>query len=473
MLTNTRIRAVVGTLSLCVLVIVTLAAGRQSARPGEASIVITGGTVVTMDPARHVWSPGAIAIKGTEIVAVDTPEVIRARFKAGQVIDATGQVVMPGLVNTHTHAPMVMFRGLADDLALMDWLQKYIFPAEAKTVSASMVRIGTELALLEMIRSGTTTFADMYYFEEEVGRAAKRAGLRAIVGETIIGFPVPDAKTPAESLARTEAMAREFANDPLVGAAVAPHSPYTIDTETLQACRALADRYRIPIIIHVAETEDEVTTLRAKYSLSPVAYLASIGFLGPRIVAAHGVWIGDEDIPTLVRFGIGISHNPESNMKLASGTAPVPKYLAAGLNVGLGTDGAASNNDLDMVEAMRQAAFLHKLVNRDPRVVGAPIALEMATIGGSRVLGLDKRIGSLEPGKHADVITVSMQGPRQTPMYDAVSHLVYVSRGDDVQNTIVDGRILMRNRKVLTMDEPAVLRAARALAVQVRAAVAR
>ncbi len=460
-------------LALCAVVAVVRAAAVPPARPADATIVITGGTVVTMDPARRVLSPGAVAIRGTDIVAVDRPEAISAGFKADRIIDAAGQVVMPGLVNTHTHAPMVMFRGLADDLALMEWLERYIFPAEAKTVSASMVRTGTELALAEMIRSGTTTFADMYYYEEEVGRAAKRAGVRAVVGETIIGFPSPDAKIPTDSLARTETMAREFANDPLVVAAVAPHSPYTLDTQTLQACRALADRLRIPILIHVAETEDEVATLRAKYSKSPVGYLASIGFLGPRVVAAHGVWVDDEDIATLRQFGVGVSHNPESNMKLASGTAPVPKYLAAGVTVGLGTDGAASNNDLDMVEAMRQAAFLHKLVSRDPRVISAPVALEMATIGGSRVLGLDKLIGSLEPGKKADIITVSMQGPRQTPMYNAVSHLVYVSRGDDVQNTIVNGRILMRDRRILTMDEPAVLAAARRLAEQVRAAVAK
>jgi len=447
------------------------AGGPQPVGRRAVSLVITGGTVVTIDPARRVLSPGALAIDGADIVGVARPEEISARFTAGQTIDASGQVVLPGLVNTHTHAAMVMFRGLADDLALMEWLERYIFPAEARTVSPEMVRVGTELALLEMIRSGTTTFADMYYFEEEVGRAAKRAGVRAVVGETIIGFPVPDAKTPAESLKRAEDLAREFARDPLIVAAVAPHAPYTLDREGLQACRSLSDRFAIPILIHVAETADEVRTMRERFGLSPVAYLASIGFLGPRIVAAHGVWVSQEDIATLGRSGVGIAHNPESNMKLASGTAPVPRYLAAGLNVGLGTDGAASNNDLDMFEAMRQAALLHKLESRDPRAIGASVALDMATIGGSRALGLDKLVGSLEPGKRADVITVSMAGPRQTPMYNAVSHLVYVSRGDDVQNTIVNGRILMRDRRVLAMDEPAVLAAARKLAEKVREAV--
>ena len=435
------------------------------------SLVLTGGAVVTMDQSHRILSPGAVAIDGTDIVGVDSPAAVAARFKATETIDTTGQVVLPGLVNTHTHAAMVMFRGLADDLALMDWLERYIFPAEAKTVSAEMVRIGTELALLEMIRSGTTTFADMYYFEEEVGRAARRAGVRAVVGETIIGFAVPDAKTPADSLRRAEDMAKEFANDPLVTPAVAPHSPYTLDTQWLQACRALSDRYRIPILTHLAETEEEVRTVRQKFSLSPSAYLASIDLLGPRVVAAHGVWVSDEDIVTLKRSGTGISHNPESNMKLASGAAPVPKYLASGVPVGLGTDGAASNNDLDMFEAMRQAAFLHKLESRDPRAVGAPVALEMATVTGSRMLGLGNLVGSLEAGKKADVITVSMKGPRQTPMYNPVSHLVYVSRGDDVENTIVNGRVLMRNRVVQTLDERAVLAAAQKLAERVREAV--
>jgi 5-methylthioadenosine/S-adenosylhomocysteine deaminase len=461
------------------------AAGAPSSPPRRVALVVTGGTVVTVDAGRRVLSPGAVAIDGTDIVAVDRPEVIRSRFVAKETIDARDQVVLPGLVNTHTHAAMVMYRGLADDLALMDWLQRYIFPAEAKTVSPDLVKVGTELAVLEMIRSGTTTFADMYYFEEVVGRVAKAAGMRAVVGETVIGFPSPDAKTPADALARTEALAREFAHDALIVPAVAPHAPYTVESEWLLACRRLSDRLGIPILIHIAETEDEVKAVREKHGMTPVGYLASIGFLGPRVVAAHGVWVDDEDMATMKRYGVGVSHNPDSNMKLASGTAPVPKYLAAGIPVGLGTDGAASNNDLDMIDAMRLAALLHKLESRDPKAIGAPVALEMATIAGSRILGLDRLIGSLEPGKRADLITISMKGPRQTPMYNPVSHLgprqtpmynpvshlVYVSRGDDVQNTIVNGRLLMRDRRVLTLDEAAVIAAARKLSERVREAV--
>ena len=306
---------------------------------------------------------------------------------------------MPGLINTHTHAPMVLFRGLADDLALMDWLQKYIFPAEAKTVSPEFVRAGTRLAALEMIESGTTTYADMYYFEEEIGRVTKAAGLRGVLGETIIQFPAPDAKTPAESLARAERFAKEFAGDELITPAVAPHAMYTLDADTLKACRALADRLRIPVIIHLAETKDEIKTADDKYRATPTAFLESLGFWGPRTLAAHAVHLTPADIAILAKRGVGVAHNPESNMKLASGIAPVEAMRKAGVAVGLGTDGAASNNDLDMFEAMRQAAFLHKLVDGDPARGSRAVALEMATIGGARALGMDKEIGSLEAGQ--------------------------------------------------------------------------
>ena len=446
-------------------------AAARAAQPRQVSLIVANGTVVTVDGTRHVLPRGSIAIDGRDIVAVDTAEAIAARYRGRDTIDASGSVVMPGLINTHTHAPMVMFRGLADDLALMDWLQKYIFPAEAKTVSPEFVRIGTRLAALEMIESGTTTYTDMYYFEDEIARATKAAGLRGVLGETIIQFPVADAKTPADSLALTERFAREFANDDLITPAVAPHAMYTLDPETLKACRALADRLDIPVIIHLAETKDEVKTAQDKYKLTPTAFLESIHFWGPRTVAAHGVHVTAGDMAILARRHVGVSHNPESNMKLASGIAPVEAMRKAGVTVGLGTDGAASNNDLDMFEAMRQAAFLHKLVAEDPRAIPAPVALEMATIGGARVLGMERTLGSLEPGKRADLIVVSMASARQTPMYDPVSHLVYVTRGDDVTTTIVNGRVLMRDRKVLTLDERQVLADARAMAAKVRAAV--
>ncbi len=444
----------------------------QARQVRAVSLVVTGGTVVTMDAARRVIAGGAVAIEGSRIVAVGPAAEIAGAYRGRVVVDASGQVVLPGLVNTHTHAPMVLYRGLADDLALMDWLQQYIFPAEAKTVNPAFVRTGTRLAALEMIQSGTTTYADMYYFEEEIAAVTRAAGLRGVLGQTIIQFPAPDARTPAEGLARTAAFIAKFKDDDLVVPAVAPHALYTNDQATLTAARDLAVREGVPLLIHLAETEDEVKAARERAGTSPTGYLESFGFFtGARTLAAHGVWVSADDITTLARRGVGVSHNPESNMKLASGTAPVTGYLAAGVALGLGTDGAASNNDLDMFEAMRQASFLAKHATRDPRAVGAATALEMATLGGARALGMADRIGSLEAGKLADLITVRMNRTRQTPLYDPISHLVYTTRGDDVDTTIVNGRVLMRGRVVRTLDAPAVLAEARAAADLVRAAV--
>ena len=460
-------------MSLRVLLTIALACSivLSQAQRQTVSLILSGGIVVTMDGAARVVSPGAVAIDGRNIAAVDTPDAIAARFNGQTTIDTAGQVVMPGLINTHTHAPMVLYRGLADDLALMDWLQKYIFPAEAKTVTPDFVRAGTRLAALEMIESGTTTYADMYYFEEEIARVTRDAGLRGVLGQTIIQFPVPDAKTPKEGLARTESFIKEFASDDLIVPAVAPHSMYTLDAGTLKAARALADRARVPVLIHLSETANEIKTSQEAHKASPTEYLEELGFWGPRTVAAHGVWLSPSDMSILARHHVSVSHNPESNMKLASGAAKVVDMQRAGLVVGLGTDGAASNNDLDMFEAMRQAAFLAKLQTGDPRAVPARKALEMATIDGARALGMDNLIGSVEAGKRADLICVSMDAARQTPMYDPLSHLVYVTRGDDVRTTIVNGRVLMRDRKVLTLDESQVLRDARALASKVKAAV--
>jgi 5-methylthioadenosine/S-adenosylhomocysteine deaminase len=448
------------------------APGRVFAQgPAAISLIITNGIVVTVDGNRRVLNPGAVAINGAEIVAVDTPAAISSRYKAAQTLDAAGKVVMPGLINTHTHAAMVMYRGLGNDLNLMDWLQKYIFPAEAKTVTPDFVRIGTQLALLEMIQSGTTTFADMYYFEEEVAKATKAAGMRGVLGQTVIEFPVADAKTPADALKRTEAFAKQFDHDELITPSIAPHSVYTLDAQTLTAVSALAKRLMIPIQIHLAETSAEIGLSQERHKMRPVAILESLNFWAPITLAAHGVWINDDEIALLKRRGVGISNNPESNMKLSSGTAPVLKYRKAGVNVGIGTDGAASNNDLDMFEAMRQAAFQQKLVSMDPTAISAAEALEMATLGGASALGRRQRLGSLEPGKLADVIVVGMSKPRQQPLFDPIAQLVYASRGDDVETTIVNGKVLMRDRKVLTLDESKVLSEARAAAELVRRAI--
>jgi len=457
-------------------IVLTLAATAVlAAQPARRSVslVVIGGTVITQDAAHRVVAPGAVAIAGTDIVDVDSPAAIAAKYTAAETIDAKSEIVLPGLINTHTHAPMVMYRGLADDLALMDWLQKYIFPAEAKTVSPELVRVGTRLAAVEMIESGTSTFADMYYFEEEIARATFEAGLRGVLGETIIQFPVADAKTPAEGLARAERFIQEFKNNGLIVPAIAPHALYTNDKSTLLASAEIGRKYDVPVLIHFSETEDEVRGAREQYKMTPAAYLESIGFWGPKTLAAHGVWVSDEDIAILKRRSVGVAHNPESNMKLASGAAPVGKYLAAGVALGLGTDGAASNNDLDMFEAMRQASFLAKHATHDPTALSAQAALDMATIGGARALHMERLIGSLEAGKRADLITVSTAAARQTPMYDPVSHLVYATRGDDVRTTIVNGKVLMRDRQVRTINRASAIADANRLAAKVREAVGR
>ena len=462
---RTRLPAVAA-IAIAAMVVVSAQNGQR-----DVDLVVTGGTVVTVDGAGRVIEQGAIAIDGPDIAAVDTADAIAKQFRGRDTIDATGQIVMPGLVNTHTHAPMVLYRGLADDLPLMEWLNNYIFPAESKTVSPEFVRAGTKLAALEMIESGTTTFADMYYFEEEIAQETRRAGLRGVLGQTVIQFPVADAKTPADALARAETFITTYKRDPLITPAVAPHAIYTLDGPTLRAARELSRRHEVPTLIHLAEANDETRVAQERRAPSPVAYLESLGFLGPGVVGAHGVWVTDADIQTLKMRGVGVSHNAESNMKTASGVAPVPAYLRAGVNVGLGTDGAASNNDLDMFEAMRVTALLHKHESVDPAALPARTILEMATIRGARALGMDGRVGSLEPKKRADLITVSASGARQTPMYDPISHLVYVIHGDDVRNSIVNGRVLMRDRKVLTLDESAVIAEARSWSDKVRAAV--
>ena len=445
--------------------------GLSARQATEVSLIVANGIVITVDGTRRILNPGSVAINGTQIVAVDTAAAISARYRSANTIDATGKVVMPGLINTHTHAAMVMFRGLGNDLNLMDWLQQYIFPAEAKTVSPEFVRVGTRLALLEMIQSGTTTFADMYYFEEEVAKVTKAAGMRGVLGQTVIEFPVADAKTPADALARTEAFAKQFEHDELITPSIAPHSVYTLDAKTLTAVSQLAKRLMIPIQIHLAETQAEIGRSQERHQMRPVAILERLNFWAPTTIAAHGVWINDDEITLLKQREVGIAHNPESNMKLSSGTAPVMKYRQAGVSVGIGTDGAASNNDLDMFEAMRQAAFQQKLVSMDPTAITAAEALEMGTLGGARALGRGQRLGSLEVGKLADLIIVGMSKARQQPLYDPVAQIVYASRGDDVETTIVNGKVLMRDRKVLTMDEAAVLRDARAAADLVRKAV--
>ncbi|MGI8654728.1 MAG: amidohydrolase family protein [Pyrinomonadaceae bacterium] len=429
-----------------------LAPAAQSART-RVDTLVSGGTVVTMDASRRVIEDGAIAVQNGRVVAVGARAEIEAKYAARETIDARGRAVVPGLINGHTHIPMTLFRGLADDLDLQEWLTKYIFPAEAKNVTEDFVRAGTKLGLAEMIRGGTTTYCDMYYFEDAVADETAKAGVRALLGETVIDFPVPDNKTNAEAMAYTERFINKWRNHSLITPAIAPHAPYTVSEEHLKAVRALSDRTNAPIVIHVAETRKEVADIIKDHGASPVAYLARIGFLNDRVVAAHVIYASADEIRLLQKFGVGVVHNPQSNMKLASGVAPVPQMLAADVRLGLGTDGAASNNDLDMWEEMDTAAKLHKVVTLDPKVVTAREAFEMATLRGARALHMERFIGSLEAGKRADIVLVDLNALHQTPSYNIYSELVYATKAADVRTVIIDGRVVMRDRKLLTLDE--------------------
>ncbi|HSP33215.1 MAG TPA: amidohydrolase, partial [Thermoanaerobaculia bacterium] len=420
------------------------------AQAKTVDIVITGGTVLTMAGANI--DNGAVAIDKQNIVAVGTASDIAKRFTGRTTIDAHGKVVMPGFVNAHTHVPMTLFRGIADDRDLMDWLQHYIFPAEAKNVTPDFVRWGTRLAAIEMIESGTTTFADMYYFESDVARETKRAGLRAVAGETLIDFPAPDNKTWDAAIAYTRKYINDWKNDELITPALAPHAPFTVSREHLQEVRRVADELHAPILIHVSETKNELEQVAKEHGgLLPGLYLNSIDFLGHDVIAAHGVWLTPEEIRLFAEKKVGVAHNPISNMMLASGVAPIPAMLKAGINVALGTDGPAGSGDnLDMIEAMATAARLQKVMRGDPQALSARQVLEMATIGGARALGLDSKIGTLEEGKRADVIVIDLRTPNTEPHYAAESAIVYSAFGSNVSDTICNGKVLMRNRKVLT-----------------------
>jgi len=417
--------------------------------------------VITEDAQHRVIENGAIAIRGDRIVGVGARAEIDRQFQAKQRLDRPDAILAPGLINTHTHAAMSLFRGIADDLKLQDWLEKFIFPAEAKNVSPDFVRWGTRLGCLEMLLGGTTTFTDMYYFEDVVAEVAKEAGMRGVLGETIIGFPVADNKTPAAALQFTEKYLQRFANDPLVVPAVAPHALYTNSDETLKASRALADKYKVPLIIHLSETKKENDDAMAQRHMSPTKILDSLGVLTGRTVAAHGVWVDDDDLAILKSRGVGVAHCPSSNMKLASGVAPVVKMLSLDMAVGLGPDGpAGSNNDFNLFEEMDLAAKLAKVTTNDPRALPATAALEMATIRGARVVGMEKEIGSLEVGKRADMIVVGTDRAHGTPMYDPISQMVYALKADDVRDVMVNGKPVVRDARILTLNAVQILQKA-------------
>lgn len=430
------------------------------AQKKTVDLIVSGGTVVTMDAQKRVIENGAVAVAKDSIVAVNSAAEINRKYSARQTINANGKVVIPGLINTHTHVPMSLFRGISDDLDLNEWLTKYIFPAEAKNVDEAFVRAGTKLGLAEMIRGGTTTYCDMYYFEDAVADETFKAGMRGVLGETIIQFPVADNKTPTDAINYTQRFIAKWKNNPLIVPAFAPHAPYTVSTDDLKKIKNLSDKLNAPIVIHVAETKKEVDDITKQYGASPVSYLSKIGFLNNRMIAAHVVFANNEELNLLKRNGVGIAHNPQSNMKLASGVSPVPQMLLKDLSVGLGTDGAASNNDVDLWEEIDTAAKLHKLSSNDPKVVNAEQAFEMATIRGARALHLEKITGSLEAGKRADIVIVDFDSLHQTPFYNVYSALVYNTKSSDVSTVIINGKTIMRDKRLLTLDENAIKRTA-------------
>ncbi len=434
----------------------------EKSRAVNVDILIVGGTIVTMNEKREVIENGAIAITDGKIDLIGTRRIAERNSRAKRVINATGKVIIPGLINTHTHIPMALFRGISDDLDLNDWLTKFIFPAEAKNVNEQFVRAGTRLGLAEMIRGGTTTYCDMYYFEDAIADETKKAGVRGVLGETIIKFPVSDNKTPEDALAYTERFIKKWKNDPLIVPAAAPHAPYTLETATLRSIRQQSDRLDSTVVIHVAETKKERDDILAQYGKTPVEYLDSIGFLSNRTIAAHSVWLTPNEIDIYKNRGVGSAHCPQSNMKLASGVAPVPQMLIKDVAVGIGTDGAASNNDLNMWEEMDTAAKLHKLTSNDPKTLPAEQAFEMATIRGARALHLDKITGSLEVGKRADIVILDMDSLNQTPSFNIYSSLVYSTKANDVRTVIINGRLVMLDRRLLTLNESAIKKDANA-----------
>src|SRR5882762_1471593 len=434
----------------------------------KADLIVTRGTVVTMDGARAIYDDGIVVVKGDTIVAVGPRRELEGKYLALETVNAKGGLVLPGFINGHTHVPMTLFRGIHDDVTLNDWLYKYIFPAEKKNVNEEFVRWGTRLAAAEQIRGGVTTFADMYYFEDAVAEETKAAGMRGLLGETFIDFPAPDNKSEAEALSYTQKFLKKWQGDPLIHAAAAPHSIYTCSQKTLQDAATLARRYHAPILIHTGEMKKEWDDSQKQNGMSPVQYLDKIGVLGPDVVSAHCIFVDEADRKTLRQRQVGCVHNPSSNMMLASGVSPVAEMRAAGVAVGLGTDGpAGSNNDLDLMEEMDLTAKLAKITKMDPLAMNAKSVVEMATIEGARAIHLEKEIGSLEPGKKADLILIDLDKPNAVPIYDIYAALAYALKGGDVRAVIIGGKVVMRDRKLLTINEDQVLARAREYKISV------
>jgi 5-methylthioadenosine/S-adenosylhomocysteine deaminase len=421
-----------------------------------ADLLVTGSYLYLQDNDKTIIKNGAVAIHQDTIVETGLAADLAPKYPDAELLATEHGLIMPGLVNTHTHAAMACFRGLVDDLPLIQWLQEYIFPVEAK-LTGDMVYQATLLSLAEMIKSGTTSFCDMCLFAKDVARAAQESGMRAWIGEVLYDFPSPNYGELAFGFQYVEELFTLYADNPLISITIDPDAVYTCSPDLLKNLKNMAEKHNTLYIIHLSENKEEVQGVKERYGASPVMHLENLGLLDNRVVADHCVMLTDAEIKLLAKREVKIVHCPESNMKLASGIAPVPQMLAAGISVGLGTDSSASNNDVDMFGEMNSAAKLHKVNTLDPTVMPAETVLEMATMGGARVLGAENKIGSLEPGKKADLIVLDMNQPHLTPLYTIPSHMVYAARGADVVHSVINGNIVMQNRKLKTLDEKAIL----------------
>lgn len=438
----------------------------------EVDLIIQGDYVVSMDADGTVYKDAAIAVDKGLIIAIGTASEISSAYQSANTLQGDNRVVMPGLINGHSHAAMTLLRGVAEDMSLVEWLNNYIFPAEVKFVDADFVRIGTELACWEMIRGGTTTFVDMYYFPDVIASVVESCGMRALVAASVIDQLSPGAENAADSLAKGLAFIDRWKDrnsriTPILG----PHANYTLNAEQLREVRDAALEAGVAISMHISESPYELEYAKKTYGMTSIELLDSIDFFDVPTIGAHVVWPTEAEIQILAARKVGVIHNPTSNMKTAAGIAPITEMLQAGVRVGLGTDGAASNNDLDMWEEIRLAAFLQKVHQMDPEVLPANTVLTMATRGGAEAIGLGDSIGSLEVGKRADIIQVSFDDVHFVPTYDVIAHLVYVADEQDVTSVVVDGNVLMRDKEILTIDTARVKAEAVALATRIQKAL--
>ncbi|MEL7532697.1 MAG: amidohydrolase [Bacteroidota bacterium] len=437
----------------------------------QVDVAISNAIIICVDSLGTIISNGTLLINEGLIVKLGPDSILKDTYQAHENIDAQGNFVLPGLINTHTHLPMSLLRGIADDLPLSDWLEKYIWPTEAAFMDREAIKIGSQLAMAELIRTGTTCFNDAYFFADEIAGVAEKAGLRGRVGEGLLDYPTPSYPKAAAAMEATRTLANTYRDHPCIGVSVAPHSPYACSAELLVEASALAQELEIPLHIHISETQTEQGIIAARYAQSPTAYLDSLGFWRAGFVGAHGVWLDSLDQLVLAQKGVSIAHCPESNMKLASGVAPVPEMQERGLNVGLGTDGASSNNDLDMFEEMSTAAKLAKVHRLDPTVLAAETVLRMATIEGAKLMGWENKIGSIELNKAADLIIVSNKALHMQPLYDVYSQIVYCADGSDVTHSMVAGKWLMKDQQLLTLDQRQILKDVSTLRMRILAAL--